>query len=271
MLPHSPARRIAIPKALGLFLAALLSQGFYCSEKSDPPTLPFARLVDIHVKMQDPGKSLPGVFLAWDFPADGGATYFEIYQATSKDSLLHAMQSQPATDSFHTVLALPDTTRPFTLYYAVRAVKVEATGQKLASDSLPVDSITIAASLSIQHPVAGTYLVGRTLNMEVLTSSDNGMTVQLTYFENAGARDGNPREGVRAWSLKQDACMPTDKCGVPLFGNTMQRDSLILSEVPAGETIQSLFCVVGTESFQNQTTGLVQSLRCTPFFRIGTE
>jgi hypothetical protein len=174
------------------------------------------------------------------------------------------MLIKAATDSFHTVLALPDSTRPFTLYYAVRAVKVEATGQKLSSDSLPVDSITIAASLSIQHPVSGTFMEGRTLNMEVLTSSDNGMTVQLTYFEHAGARDGD-------WSLKQDACMPADKCGVPLFGNTIQRDSLILSDIPAGDTIQSLFCVVGTESFQNQTTGLVQSLRCTPFYRIATE
>ena len=146
-VPSTAFRRSQSLRALGIGLAALLSQGFYCSQKNDPPGLPSVRLTDIHLKMDDPGRGLPGVYLAWDYPADEDASYFEIYQSYQKDSLSQAILSQAASEPFHIVLPLPDSSRPFTLYYAVRAIRVEPTGQKIYSDTLPVDSITIAPSL----------------------------------------------------------------------------------------------------------------------------
>jgi hypothetical protein len=220
--------------------------------------LPSAHLTDIHLKMDDPGRGLPGIFLAWDYPGEN-ASYFEVFQATHKDSLLQAVKTQAASDSLQAVLPLPDSTRPFTLYFGVRAIRVEPTGQKIYSDTLPIDSITIAPSLSIQRPEAGSFKSGRTLDMEVLTRSDHGVLIRMSYFEKSGA----------AWTLKQDTCLPTDRCSMPLFGNSAQRDSLILESVAEGDTVQALFCVVGTESFQDQTTGLVQSLGCKRFYRVG--
>jgi hypothetical protein len=95
--------------------------------------------------------------------------------------------------------------------------------------------------------------------MEVQSSSDNGVMIRLSYFEKSGA----------AWPMKQDTCLPTDRCGFSIFGNSVQRDSLTLAQYPATDTIPALFCVVGTESFQDQTTGLTQSLGCNRFFRVG--
>ncbi len=260
-LPHpaSLSKRALSLRGCGILAAALVSQGFYCSQKSDPPSLATVRLVDIHLKMDDPGRGSPGVFLAWEYPVGGEVSYFEIYQSSHKDSLLQSVRAQAGSDSFRTVLPLPDSSRPFTLYYAVRAILVQPTGQKIYSDTLPVDSLTIAPSLNILQPEAGSYQDSRTLNMQVQTASDNGVVIRLSYFEKSAV----------AWYAKQDTCLPTDGCGKPIFGNSVQRDSLILEQRESGDTAQALFCVVGTESFQGQATGLVQSLGCTRFYRIG--
>ncbi|HKP97017.1 MAG TPA: hypothetical protein VJ385_14800 [Fibrobacteria bacterium] len=254
--PADPRSRIAgIPV---LLCAAFLCQGFYCSQKHDVPSLPSARLTDIHLKMENPALGSPGVYLAWSYPEDGRVTLFEIYQATHKDSLKHAILTRPAGDSFHVVLPLPDSTRPFTLYYAVRAVWVEPTGQKLIGDTLRIDSLTINPSLTILKPTAGSHVSGRTLSMEVQTAGDDGVIIRLSYFEKSGD----------AWPLKQDTCLPINGCEQPIFGNSVQRDSLTLEQHGVGDTVQALFCVVGTESFQEQSTGLVQSLSCSRFFRV---
>lgn len=258
-MPTRPAHRHSrIAKAVGLLCAVFLFQGFYCAQKNDPPSLPSAHLTDIHLKMEDPASGSPGVYVAWEYPADGKVSYFDIYQGTNKDSLKHPLQSHLPGDSLHVVLALPDSSRPFTLYYAVRAVLVEPTGQKLIGDTLPVDSLTIAPSLTILQPAGGSHQSGRTLTMQVQTASDNGVMIRMSYFEKTGPD----------WFLKQDTCLPTDRCGFPIFGNSVQRDSLILEQHAAGDTIPALFCVVGTESFQDQPTGLIQSLGCTRYFRV---
>jgi hypothetical protein len=258
MPTRSADRHSRTAEALGLLCAFFFSQGFYCAQKNDPPSLPSAYLTDIHLKMEKPESGSPGVFLAWRYPAEAQVSYFDIYQATDKDSLKHPAESRLASDSFHVVLPIPDSSRPFTLYYAVRAVWVEPTGQKSIGDTLQVDSITIAPSLTILQPAAGSYRGGRTLSMEVQTASDNGVMIRMSYFEKPD----------RAWLLKQDTCLPTDRCGFPIFGNSVQRDSLTLEQHPATDTVQALFCVVGTESFQDQPTGLVQSLGCRRFFRV---
>lgn len=258
-MPLFPADRLSrTAKALGLAGAVLLSQGFYCSQKSDPPGLPTVHLTDIHLKMSDPALGAPGVYLAWTYPADAEVSFFEIYQSTVKDSLGHSLLVQSAKDSLHTVLALPDSSRPFTLYFALRAVWVEPTGQKQIGDTLEMDSIRIASSLNILHPGNGIYLGGRTLDMQVQTASDNGVTIRMSYFEKIGP----------AWQTVQDTCLPTDRCSAPIFGNSVQRDSLILEQHPATDTVPALFCVVGTESFGKSSTGLIQSLGCSRFLRV---
>lgn len=55
-------------RAFGLLLATLLTQGFYCAEKPDPPSLPRATFTDIRLKIEDPALGSPGVFLAWNYP-----------------------------------------------------------------------------------------------------------------------------------------------------------------------------------------------------------
>jgi hypothetical protein len=257
-MPTPVDRSFQMTKAFGLLLAALLMQGFYCAEKPDSPSLPTATFTDIRLKMADPALGSPGIYLAWSYPDDAEASYYEIYQSLSKDSLRHSAHQQSAADSMAVVLPLPDLSRPFTLYYAVRAILIEATGQKLVGDTLEIDSITIAPSLSILQPGAGSYKGGRVLNMEVQTSSDIGVNLRIAYYEKSG----------QTWSAKQDTCLPVNSCGTTLFGNSLQRDSLTLEQHPVTDTIPALFCVIGTESFQEQRTGQIQSLGCTRFFRI---
>jgi hypothetical protein len=259
-MPNPTAeRRSPIARTLAALCAGILSQGFYCSQKHDPPILPTATFTDIHLKIVDPASGSPGVYLAWDYPDDAKASYFEIYQATKKDSLKHVFRTQPADDPHNISLPLPDSSRPFTLYYAVRAIWVEPTGDKLLGDTLRVDSLRILPSLTILQPASGSHKSGRTLSMEVQTASDNGVMIRLSYFEKSGS----------AWPLKQDTCLPTNRCGFPIFGNSVQNDSLTLEQHADTDTVQALFCVVGTESFQDQTTGLAQSLGCTRFYRVG--
>lgn len=244
--------------ALALTLACSGTLGMSCTEKQDPPSLPSAVLTDVRLQVADAAQGKPGVQLAWSYPQGANGTYFEIYQAFSLDSLKHAIHSQPATDSHTAVLPLPDISRPFTVYFAVRAIWVEPTGQKQVSDTLVPDSITVAPSLTILKPGPGTYLGGRILSMEVQTSSDPGVMLRMAYYE----------KGPTAWVAKQDTCLPLDLCGRAFFGPTLQRDSLILEQHPDADTVAALFCVIGTESFQEQRTGLTQSLGCSRFFRV---
>jgi hypothetical protein len=244
---------------MAMTAAVLVCQGFYCGEKSDPPTLPGATLEDIHLLIKDPALRTQGIYLAWSYPKDAKATYFEIYQSLILDSLRHAVFTQPAKDSQHAVLALSDTSRPFTMYFAVRAVYVEPTGQKLVSDTLIVDSISVTPSLNILHPSSGSFMPGRTLDMEVQTSSDPGVVIRFTYYEEADT----------GWGLNQEGWLPFGDDPTPIFGNSVQRGSLTLEQHAATDTVNALFCVVGTESFQERATGQIQSLGCTRFFRVG--
>jgi hypothetical protein len=240
-------------------LAFLLCQGSYCGEKPAPPSLPAAILTDIHLEIKDPALGTPGIYVAWSYPEEGEASYFEIYQSHRVDSLKHVLIAQSAEDSNHIVLTLSDSSRPYTMYFAVRAVQVEPTGQKLVGDTLSIDSLTITPSLNILQPAAGSFKPGRRLDMEVQTRSDPGVMIRFSYYE----RIGND------WLLKHSGCLPQDPCPSTIFGNSVQRGELTLEQHGANDTIPALFCVIGTESFQEQTTGLMQSLGCKRFFRVG--
>jgi hypothetical protein len=255
--PSKPAFRIS--KAIGLAAAVLVCQGFYCGEKSDPPTLPVATLNDIHLLIKDPALRTQGVYLAWSYPSDAKATYFEIYQSLTKDSLRHSVMVQSARDSQHAVLSLSDTTRPFTQYFAVRAVYVEPTGQKVVSGSMAIDSISVTPSLKILQPASGSFMPGRNLDMEVQTSSDPGVVIRYAYYEETGP----------GWGLKQEGWLPFGEDPTPIFGNSVQRGSLTLDPYGETDTVSALYCVVGTESFEERTTGQTQSLGCSRFFRVG--
>lgn len=233
--------------------------GLSCDRNQDPPSLPSPVLTDIHLRISDPALASPGVDLAWRDPG-GKASYYLVYQGLVRDSLIARPLDPPvATESLGTTLTLPDRIRPFTVYYAVRAVRIEATGQKLVSDTLLPDSLTVSPSLGIVAPAAGTYRSGRVLNVQVQTQSDPGVTLRIAYFE----------KDSLGWAQKADTCLPMDACGRPIFGHALEEESLVLEPQDAGDTVSALFCVIGTETFQSQRTGLAQSLGCARFFRVG--
>jgi hypothetical protein len=261
LTPSHPSPLAFALRILAAGLAVLASLGLSCDRNREPPSLPSPILREINLRIADPEQGLAEASLDWSDPG-GQATFFEVYQSLSLDSLARGLSGPPVakTDSPAAVLRLPtDRNRPFTVYYAVRAVHVEATGQKLTSDTLLPDSLTVSPSLSIIAPGAGTYLAGRVLDVRVQSQSDPGVTLRLAYFE----KDSN------GWVQKADTCLPMNACGVPVFGHAVEEESLVLAQREANDTVPALFCVIGTESFQSQRTGLAQSLSCARFFRTG--
>ncbi len=245
-------------RGTSLLLAGLTSLGMNCSEHNRPPSLTSIHLKDIHLEILDPSAGSPGVSIAWSPPADGKVSYYDIYQSFKMDSLGNSILTVPATDSPSVLLPLPDSSLPQTVYFAVRSIWVEATGQKLISDTLVVDSITILPSLSILAPKAGSLQPGRMLQMELETASNFGITLSRSIYERLTTK----------WLLKQKSCLPATQCDIPIFGPSFVRDSTVLEDVLPGETVSALLCVIGTESFEGHRTGLIQSQGCTRFQRV---
>jgi hypothetical protein len=242
--------------AAGLAFTACL--GMTCVQEMDPPGLPAPRLTSIGIKVTDPGLGASGAALAWTYSGDR-VSYFEIYRSLKLDSLLRGSPARSvAAESSGVLMPLPDSARPFTLYFAVRAVWIEPTGQKTVSDSALPDSLTLNPSLDILQPAAGSVQAGRRLDIQVLTQSESGVTLRMHYFEK---RDG-------AWSRKLDTCLPMDACGLPIFGHSQQQESLTLEQPAAADTIPAMFCLIGTESFEGRATGMAQSLGCKGFLRV---
>lgn len=255
--PSAP-RRLHALKYWALGLAVFASQGMNCSERRAPPSLATVHLSDIHLQIADAASGTFGVSLAWAAPADGKISFYEIFQGMDKDSLRQISDLQLSSDSPHVLLVLPDEARPMTVYYAVRAIWVEPTGQKLVSDTLAIDSLTVLPSFSILSPSPGSFQKGRLLHIQLETHSEAGILLKGTLYEkNAGS-----------WTIKQQNCIPQDGCENPIFGSSLQNDSLTLEDVAPGDTLPSLFCVLGTESFQGHLTGLNQSMGCSRFSRV---
>lgn len=230
-----------------------------CTGPDGPdPTLPEVRIEGIRLELADPEDGRPGAALSWTWPEGERASSFEIFQGLDKDSLGAPVAEVPASDSA-VLLRLPDSSRPLVLYYGVRAVFEEATGQKVYSKSIPVDSLIVNPSLQILSPASRSRHGERNLDVEVKTSSDDGIVIRQVLYERTRA----------GWNRQLDTCLPREACGVPIFGSTVQRDALTLQALSPGDSVECLFCVIGNESFDGSPTGGKQSLGCSRFFRTG--
>lgn len=239
--------------------AAWACLGMVCVGPDGPsPALPRAVLTEIHLALDDAETGRPGAVVSWTWPSGEVVTYFEIYQSLKKDSLGAPLVQDGALPTTAN-LRLPDSARPLTLYYGVRAVFVEPTGQKRYSDSIPVDSLTVTPSLEILDPTPLSRHSLRVLEVAVKTSSDAGIVLRQSLHEKTGGR----------WNRLLDTCLPMDACGAYILGSSTQRDALILQTLPAGDTLETLYCVAGNETFEDVSTGRMQSLGCTRFFRTG--
>lgn len=227
---------------------------------SSEPTLPEARLISIRLELLEPEDGRAGAALAWSWPGSEKVSYFEVYQSLRKDSLGAPVRLLDWTgESAGVRIRIPDTSRPMTVYYGVRAVFSEPTGQKIYGRDIPVDSLVVNPALDILSPASLSRKPGRTLEVEIQSNSDDGIVLRQTLFQkNAGA-----------WSRLLDTCLPMAACGLPHFGRKSHVDALTLQPPGATDTLQSLYCVHGDESFEDLATGRRQSLSCTRFFRTG--
>lgn len=223
------------------------------------PSLPAARLADIRLVLEDPATGRFAARLAWTWEDGEPVTYYEVYQSLRKDSLGDPVRVQDAAEPAEIRLRLPDTGRPVTLYYGIRAVRTEPTGQKTYGDSIPVDSLTATSSLAILSPAPRSRRGGRELEVEVKTSSDVGIVLRQSLYEKSGGD----------WVLVRDTCLPMDACGTPVLGSSIQRDAFLLPGLSAGDSLEALYCVFGDESFEEASTGRAQSLDCSRFHRTG--
>lgn len=249
-----------VRKILPAICAAWASLGMVCTGPDGPdPSLPEVRLDEIRLQLLDPEDGGQGAALSWSWPEGERASSFEVFQSLDKDSLGAPVAEVEAPESTSAVLRLPDSSRPLILYYGVRAVFEEATGQKLYSKTIPIDSLVVNPSLEILSPASRSRHGERILEVEVKTSSDDGIVIRQVLFERTRA----------GWNRQLDTCLPMAACGVPVFGSTIQRDALILQTLPAGDSLECLFCVLGNESFDGSRTGGKQNLGCSRFFRVG--
>jgi len=119
--PSPPAFALRI-LASGLAITACM--GLTCQRNQDPPSLPSPILTDIHLGISDPSLVVPAAVLTWRNPGTK-ASYYLVYQSLARDSMVSGSLEPPvATESLGIALRLPDQVRPFTIYYAVRAVQV---------------------------------------------------------------------------------------------------------------------------------------------------
>ena len=242
---------------LRLGLCAWVSLGFMCEEdRTRIPTLPPAILEDIHLLSLDTLTGAPAVSLSWSYPSGAKVSRFEVYQGFRSDSLGSPVLLGVGPEETQAHLPLPDSTRPFKIFYGIRAVFVEPTGQKLYGDSVPVDSITLTRLPEIDHPASGSVLHDRQMDLTVRVNSDFGIVLRQALYGKSG----------RDWRLLIDTCLPRNYCGVPVFGPTTRNDTLILEGPPRGDTLSLMYCVEGTESYENRRTGLIQSVGCSRFF-----
>jgi hypothetical protein len=224
-----------------------------------PPTLPAVEIEDIRLQLLDPADGRAAARLAWAWPEDRKASYFEVYLSHDRDSLGSPVLTRAASESSYALVPLPDSARNRTHWFGVRAVLVEPTGQKIFGDSISTGSLGVTASVNILNPAPGSRVEGRILAVEVQTGSDEGIVLRQILHERVS----------NAWVSRQDTCLPRNACGRPVFGSSIQRDETVMQGLASGDTVETLFCVLGSESFEDGLAGRKQSLGCTRFFRIG--
>jgi len=248
-----------IRNALWAMLMVWPSLGMFCiGPHNKLDSLPAARFTEIHLQVLDPADASIGVEVAWTYPKNSPATHFEIFQSLRRDSLGNAAVTRSAADSMRMVIPLPDSSRPMTVYYAVRALLVEPTGQKRAGDTLLLDSLTVNPAAEILQPKQGSQWPEREFRPEVSFSTTFGIKFRQALMEKAGG----------AWTVRLDTCLPRDRCDTPFFGPSLIKDTLVLEQISGAERRAALYCVLGFETFEPEArTGLTQSIDCVPFFR----
>lgn len=240
--------------------AAWACLGMVCvGPDRNPPTLPAVHIEDIRLQLLDPSDGRAAARLAWSWPEDREASYFEIYMSLDKDSLGSPVLTRPASESTFALIPLPDTTRGFIHWFGVRAVLQEPTGQRIAGDTIPAGSLEVTAAVSLLKPASGSRVAGRILAVEVQTRSDDGIVLRQSLHERISG----------SWTPGQDTCLPKAACGRPVFGSSIQRDETVMQGLSAGDTVETLLCVLGNETFEDDRTGRKQSLGCARFFRVG--
>lgn len=240
--------------------AAWACLGMACAGPDrEPPALPPVEIEDISLQLLDPADGRAAARVAWSWPEGREASYFEIYMSLDRNSLGSPVLTRPASESAYALVPLPDSTRDFTHWFGVRAVLVEPTGQKISGDTIPTGSLGVTASVNVLKPASGSLVAGRVLAVEVQTASDGGIVLRQSLHERI----------ARSWSSLQDTCLPKEACGRPVFGRSIQRDETVMQGVAAGDTVETLLCVLGSESFEGGLTGRKQSLGCARFYRVG--
>ncbi len=240
--------------AVAVLAASWLGTGFFCAPGGSPAGLPGVFIDTLRLELLDPAQGSPGAHVAWSAPS-AAISSLELYQSLRSDSLgapvLTGIPPAPASVD----VALPDSSPPFTVYFALRAVQVDPTGEKNYSDTLELDSLLITAPPGIYQPANGDTLTGRTAPVSVLIGSDPGATLRQAWYEDEDT----------GWAMALDTCLPRSDCLTPLFGTNLVTDTIELAPAPAGG-IHELFCVLTTEVIST-SRGLRQSLGCSRFTR----
>lgn len=237
-----------------LCLAAL---PWACSPSTEPPDhLNPVTITALHLFLLDPALGTRGVAVEFVAEDSGLVTSFDVYRSLHPDSLGSPAIANLDPKTKRAVVSVPDTSPPYTLYFGVRAVKRLETGEKLFSDSIPVDSLEVLPPVRVYHPANKESLAGIRLPVEVGVGSDQGILLRQSWWE----------KNDTGWVMRLDTCLPIEDCQTPIFGNGIQRDSVTLSH--SGQVdAPNLFCVTGSEVFDGRLTAQKQSLTCTRFLR----
>ncbi len=237
-----------------LCLAAL---PWACSPSTEPPQqLNPVTIRALQLVLLDPALGTRGVALEFTAEDSGLVTSFDVYRSLHPDSLGSPALANLDPKLNRVLLSVPDTNPPYTLYFGVRAVKRLETGEKLFSDSIPIDSLEVLPPVRVYRPANNENLLGIRLPVEVGVGSDQGILLRQSWWEKIDT----------GWVMRLDTCLPLEDCQTPLFGNVIQRDSVTLSH-RGGASIPTLFCVLGSEVFDGRSTAQKQSLSCTRFLR----
>ncbi len=242
---------------LASFLAiGLLNTSFLCSEGNAIPSLPDVAVDSLRLILYNPELGSRGAYLTWDYPVNKPVTYFELYRGFNPDSLGLPVLTNIAPAPRFTRVEIPDSSPPYTLYFGMRAVEVDPTGQKKYSMKIRLDSLRLMGTGAIHRPLNGDTVLGREIPIEVRTGSDPGQTLRQIWFEKRSS----------GWVQIVDTCLPRSECEKPVFGTITLLDTIVLSGSPT--PISTLFCVMATEANISQSHGLKQSLGCSRFERM---
>lgn len=271
--------KMAGPKKIGAwfwagFAASIAFCLWACSQSTQPAQdVPAARITGLTLTLLDPGLGTRGVRVAFEAEAteDGAGageaefTGFEVFRSIAmitNDSLGDPIAAGLPADTPWVEIALPDTTPPYKVYFAVRAVKRMETGEKWYSEKVDIDSLAIQPAARIYRPAPGDTLVGNQAHLQVSIQSDQGIVLRQMWWH----REGN------TWMRGLEDCLPRNDCDTPRFGNVWVDDSLVLAPLGGGSTgnlgePNALVCVHGAEIFAGRLAAMRQSLACSRFWR----